>query len=109
MLKIDVEGWELEVFKGSKNLLSGENAPIVCVEYTEEHPTYNGSSIDIYNFILTINRYKIFRLQKSKEVSSKLVQIKSIRDLPKYDNLFCFLEKDLNILIPSIFLEKDKM
>jgi|GEM_PF-1148876 len=35
LIKIDVEGWELNVMKGAINLLSQENAPVLLVEFTE--------------------------------------------------------------------------
>lgn len=35
LIKIDVEGWELNVMKGATNLLSQENAPVLLVEFTE--------------------------------------------------------------------------
>jgi FkbM family methyltransferase len=43
-VKIDVEGWESQVLAGAEQFLSGRDAPILCVEFTEEAATLAGSS-----------------------------------------------------------------
>jgi len=90
-IKIDVEGWELEVLKGSNNLLSSIDAPIIIIEYSNLHPVHNGCLIDIYNFLLAVNKYEIYKLKRGKEVVSPLVKIETDKQLPEHDNLFCFL------------------
>ncbi len=35
LIKVDVEGWEVFVFKGAVNLLTNINAPVLIVEFTE--------------------------------------------------------------------------
>jgi len=42
MVKIDVEGWELEVLKGAKHLLGRFDSPIICIEYSNLYPIQNG-------------------------------------------------------------------
>lgn len=101
-IKIDVEGWELEVLKGANKTLSGAKSPICIVEYSTLHTTYGGDSKDIYNFMRNINSYRIFRLARGKEKPSKLLEIRSEEDLPKHDNLFCFLPEHI-IKLPQIF------
>lgn len=102
-IKIDVEGWELEVLKGAKKTLSGPNAPICIVECSTLHPTYGGGTQDIYAFLRNINSYRIFRLTRGKEIPSKLIEIKYKEDLPKHDNLFCFLPAHIRELPSQIF------
>lgn len=104
MLKIDVEGWELEVFKGAKDLLSSKKAPIICFEYSEELPSYNGNLLDLYKFIVSINNYKIFKLIKGKEIESGLIEVSDTKDLPHHDNLFCFLPEHLEDFAKDIFV-----
>ena len=94
MIKIDVEGWELEVLKGSRSILEDTNAPIICIEYSRLHPNL-GQLFDIYQFILSINDIHIYKLRKGKESISKLIRITDKRNLPKHDNLFCFLPEHL--------------
>jgi FkbM family methyltransferase len=43
-VKIDVEGWESHVLAGGNGLLSREDAPLLCVEFTEEAAQLAGSS-----------------------------------------------------------------
>ena len=45
-MKIDVEGWENQVLAGAEQLLSAENAPVLCVEFTEQAAQLAGSSCD---------------------------------------------------------------
>lgn len=54
MLKIDVEGWELQVLRGAKNLFQTIRAPIICIEYSKLQN--NDKQLwDIYSYILSIN------------------------------------------------------
>lgn len=95
LLKIDVEGFELEVLKGASTLLRSSQAPILCVEYSYLHTQYRGNTIDIYRFIKSMNDYSFYRLRRGKEIPSKLVKISEERGLPHHDNIFCFLNKHL--------------
>lgn len=90
-IKIDVEGWELEVLKGATHLLSRRDAPIIIIEYSNMHPVYNGKPIDIYDFILNINNYEIYKLKRGNNAIGSLCKVDSPEKLPWHDNLFCFL------------------
>jgi FkbM family methyltransferase len=102
-IKIDVEGWELEVLKGANKTLSGLNAPICIIECSTLHPTYGGARQDIYTFLRNANSYRIFRLARGKEIPSKLIEIGHKEDLPKHDNLFCLLPAHISELPSHIF------
>lgn len=91
MLKADVEGWELELLKGSAALLAGRNAPVLCLEYSRNHPAAKHGREDIYQFIRRANDYRVFRLRYGKETISPLVEIRHASELPAHDNIFCFL------------------
>lgn len=91
MIKADVEGWELEVLQGGKKLLSANNAPILCIEYSVSYSPRKEQLHDVYEFIRDINDYQFFKLKNGKETISPLIRISSASDLPKHDNIFCFL------------------
>lgn len=104
MIKIKVEGWELEVLKGAENILTGPEAPIICIEYSYLHPTYGGLLKDVYDTICAANDYKVFKLQHGRNRIGKLVEIKGPENLPSFDNLFCFLPKHLSQMNSSLFV-----
>ena len=102
-IKIDVEGWELEVLKGAANTLSGPTAPICIIEYSTLHPTYGGDTQDIYTLLCENNSYRIFCLKRGKEKPSRLLEIEDKENLPKHDNLFCFMPEHIEKLPSRIF------
>ncbi len=104
LLKVDVEGWELKVLQGGNRLLSTTDAPIICIEYSERHPIQNDNLVGIYYFLLNINKYKVYKLKKGKDVISKLIEVKNYENLPHHDNIFCFLPTHLNNVDSDIFL-----
>lgn len=91
-IKIDIEGFELEMLKGSSKLLAAEHAPILCVEYSQT-VARNNDLEDVYDFIKKINNYRIYKFQKSKAEIGKLTEVLDKKDLPVHDNIFCFLEE----------------
>jgi len=97
-IKIDVEGWELEVLKGAVNTLSGRGAPVCVIECSTLHPIYGGDTQDIYTLLRSVNSYRLFRLAGGKEKPSKLLEIQVKENLPKHDNLFCFLPEHIREL-----------
>lgn len=99
LIKIDVEGFELEVLKGARTFLSSTQAPALCVEFSELHPTYGGNLLDIYEFINSVNDYYFFKLNCGKAVPSELVRISKKEELPYHDNVFCFLDKHFRSII----------
>lgn len=90
MIKIDVEGFELEVLKGAERILSSENPPILVVECTEETEHKEYSRKALYTWLKDTNsKYKFYKLKGSKSRKSKLVEVKKESELPTHDNLFC--------------------
>ena len=69
MIKIDVEGMEEEVLIGAENIIR-QHRPILIVEFSEERG--DNSREKVYNKILSLSDYDIFKLKGSKERSSKL-------------------------------------
>lgn len=103
MMKIDVEGWELEVLKGALSTLSNPTAPIICIEYNTSFPNHK----EIYTFLTTINEYKIYILSNANWAVSRLIEIQSFHDLPLSGspNLYCFLPVHLNSVSEELLTE----
>lgn len=91
LIKIDVEGYEMEVLKGAETILSKPEAPALIVECSTERENYGYCAGDLYEFIKKINHYRIFKLKRGKTHISELVEIKTPADLPQHDNIFCLL------------------
>lgn len=86
MLKIDVEGAELEVLKGAKELLSGETAPTICFEYGV--PKMDEG---VFSYLKNVNDYHFFCLRKGNQVADMLIPIKTKKKLEPGINIFAFL------------------
>lgn len=91
LIKIDVEGWELEVLRGARRFLAQPSAPAICIECSRGHPMEGGDTADMFDWIMSVNDYRCFRLRGGKEVPSPLDELRSAADLPEHDNLFFLL------------------
>ena len=90
VLKVDVEGYELEVLKGAVKILQRKRPPVLIVECTEETEHQDFTRVDLFNFILTTQpKYKCYKLKGTKLRRSDLIEIKKVSDLPTHDNLIC--------------------
>lgn len=98
LIKIDVEGFELEVLKGAEKLLASSQAPMLCVEYSTYLPQHGGETRDIFRFVQAVNNYSIYKPKFNKEVPCDLARILKESDLPRHDNIFCFLDKHIEEL-----------
>ncbi|RME13711.1 MAG: FkbM family methyltransferase [Bacteroidetes bacterium] len=86
LVKIDVEGFEMNVLKGCQHLLSSADAPALCIEYESHY-----ANKEVFHFISSINEYRFFQLSKGKGIESNLIEIKDIEILKPNDNVFCLL------------------
>jgi len=96
LIKIDVEGWEMEVLNGGRQFFSTQDAPAIIIECSKDRVNDKDDRIEIYNTLKELNNYRIFKLEKNKERRGKLIEINSEDFLPEHDNLFCFLNKHLS-------------
>jgi len=87
VIKIDVEGVEFEVLKGAEETIK-KDRPKLVVEYSIDRNN-TIESYEIYDWLLSLGFYRIFRLKNGKERRSKLIEIKSTGDLPIHDNIIC--------------------
>lgn len=89
MIKIDVEGFEMDVLRGLEKILQKSNAPKLIIECSADRNNNYDSVFEIYDFIKKVNKYKIYKLSKGKERLGDLVEIQNKEELPKHDNIFC--------------------
>ncbi len=89
MMKVDVEGFEMDVLKGMEAILKKADPPKLIIECSADRNNNYESVVAIYDFIKSVNSYKIYKLSRSKERIGPLVEITSKENLPKHDNIFC--------------------
>ncbi|MDR3653778.1 MAG: FkbM family methyltransferase [Paludibacter sp.] len=94
LIKLDVEGWELNVLKGAVSLLSSSNSPVLLVEFTETNAFaagyYCGELFDYVKsfgyewYAYDIDDNKLTRQQKKLHYPyENLIAIKDINDVTK--------------------------
>jgi len=105
-MKIDAEGFEIEVLKGAKDLLSQPNAPMLCIEYSKKIFESANLTETVFNFISAINDYLIYQLTKTSNTVSKLKIVSDENNLHKHDNIYCFLNYHLQTLPNDMFVRK---
>lgn len=93
VIKIDVEGFELEVLKGAKSLLTQTNPPIIILEISQERKTVGGNGEELIDFLLNLNQYDFFIGKEGKESTGKLVQVEHKQEFPNHDNVYCLPKK----------------
>ena len=102
VMKIDIEGYEMEMLKGATKLLSSKDAPVICIEYSRD-VEHTGDATGIYDFIKSINDYRVFKFTVWKGEVCPLQEVLSKADLPQHDNIFCFLPQQLLQADRSLF------
>lgn len=94
MIKIDVEGAELDVLKGAEQLIK-DNLPILIVEVSDLRETTHSESEAIVDYIKSLGSYKIYKLKGGKERKSALIEVLNHQEIPEHDNIICIAEKVL--------------
>jgi len=104
LIKLDIEGFELEALEGALDLLNSPNAPMLMVECSENRENTFGNRTDpLYKFLMGLGRYRIFKGKKEKSRVSKLTEVLSLDALPAHDNIFCLTDKHIKQLPKKIF------
>jgi FkbM family methyltransferase len=87
MIKIDVEGYEMNVLLGAEQLIRNSH-PILIVEFSTDRNNVT-SGLEMYEWIQKLGIYSFYKLEHGKERKSKLISISKTEDLPRHDNLIC--------------------
>jgi FkbM family methyltransferase len=105
LVKIDVEGYELNVLKGArKYLLDSPNPPSLVVEFSSDRVnTFGKETVPLFTFLKDLNIYRFFTAEKGKERISALREITHEKQLPTHDNVFCFTKEQLKQLPKKLF------
>jgi FkbM family methyltransferase len=103
MIKIDVEGWELEVIKGGQETFTRDPKPIACIEFSRSRPLHGGSLEEMFQLVQAFG-YSGYILDKSKSTISRLKQI-DISSIPDHDNVFFIPTNRINELDKNIFIQ----
>lgn len=85
MIKIDVEGFELEVLKGCEDVLRSPEPPVLCVEQNDDPAVATA----VAEFRRSLDGYRLCRLSKTKDRVSELVEWRAGEYLRRGDNIFC--------------------
>lgn len=90
VIKIDVEGYELEVLRGATDLLKSKQPPILILEHANvNEERYNGK--EIFNFIKEVNSsYRIYEFNNRIVIKQfELIEIVNASDM-KGTDIYCF-------------------
>lgn len=87
LVKIDVEGFELEVLKGGVAWFKTQQ-PVFIIEVSTQRSNQEGATPEsIMSFVAGLGNYSFFKQKGTKERRGKLVSVTTAQDLPEHDNL----------------------
>jgi FkbM family methyltransferase len=87
LVKIDVEGFELEVLKGGVAWFKTQQ-PVFIIEVSTQRSNQEGATPEsIMSFVADLGNYSFYKQKGTKERRGKLVSVTSAQDLPEHDNL----------------------
>lgn len=87
LVKIDVEGFELEVLKGGVDWFKTQQ-PVFIIEVSTQRSNQEGATPEsIMSFVAELGNYSFYKQKGTKERRGKLVSVTCAQDLPEHDNL----------------------
>lgn len=94
LVKIDVEGFEPQVIRGGMNWFQKQQ-PVFIIEVSEKREKEVGPSpAEVMELVRTIGEYSFYKQKGTKERRGKLIEIRSVADLPNHDNIICIPKKE---------------
>jgi len=98
MIKLDIEGYELEALKGMTALLKRSEPPMLIIEYSElRENSFGRKPTPIYDLLNAAGVYRFFRTAKSKERVSHLVEVQGPAEFPAHDNMYCLTARHVRM------------
>jgi FkbM family methyltransferase len=95
-MKIDVEGSELDVLRGAKNMLLKKGIKIIQFEFNEQNVV---NRIFLKDFYTVLQNYKLFRVSRFGLIDISTYD--AINEIFKYQNILA-IQKGLVLRIPII-------
>jgi len=96
-IKVDVEGFELEVLKGGENIIFKKHRPIIIVECSDLRNYHKATKDDIFELMSNYG-YVLYKSDSGKEYFGNLIEILQKKDLPTHDNIFCFPKESKKVV-----------
>jgi FkbM family methyltransferase len=107
LVKLDIEGFELEALKGMGALLRSDDRPMLMIECSEERENSHGQGTKaIHDLLEQVGGYRFFRPRRGKERPSRLIELHGHREFPAHDNVYCLTDRHVSSLSDVDILEK---
>jgi FkbM family methyltransferase len=89
LIKMDIEGYELEAVKGMGTMLQGPDRPMLMIECSSDRENSHGQgTLAIFEYLQALGGYRYFKPSKGKERPSRLMELHGHKDFPRHDNVF---------------------
>jgi FkbM family methyltransferase len=99
LVKMDIEGYELEALIGMGSMLSTTERPMLMVECSGDRENSHGRGTKaIFDHMDSVGGYRYFRPRKGKERPSRMVELKGYKEFPEHDNVFCLAHEHFALL-----------
>lgn len=94
LVKMDIEGYELNALKGMKSFLKINSKPVFCIELSFDVNTFEVID-EIFTTLTLEYNYLAYRQKRGKTLGGKFINIEKTKDLPKFDNIYFFQKEQI--------------